>query len=394
MTLLERLTAPGAKRILALDGGGIRGALTLGFLEEIETLLRKRYGKGEDFRLSHYFDLIGGTSTGAIIAAGLATGMKVSELANHYQNLGGIIFGDRINVFNINEIKKLLKVMYDATPLETALKEVFGDIKLGDERIKTGLCVVAKRADKFSPWFMYNHPNAKYYDDKTDVKTGKIVPGNKHFPLRDIVRASAAAPTYFLPVKMDVGDTQKNAVFIDGGVSMHNNPALQLFLMATLKAYGFNWQTGEENLFILSLGTGTYTKDLDPDDMMSKNMLSWAASLPDLFMEDATYYNQTLLQLMGRALTPVKIDSELGDLGKEDLLGSKLFTYARYNVLLESEVMKELNLPQFADEKTLESLRKMDDADQRESLYKIGQAAAEKYVKAEHFEPKFDPVNL
>ena len=77
MGLSERLTAPGPKRILALDGGGIRGALSLGFLERIERLLRERHAN-PDLRLRDYFDLIGGTSTGSIIAVGLAIGMDVA----------------------------------------------------------------------------------------------------------------------------------------------------------------------------------------------------------------------------------------------------------------------------------------------------------------------------
>ena len=71
MKLSERLTAQGPKRILALDGGGIRGALTLWYLGEIEQILRDRH-KRPDLVLCDYFDFIGGTSTGAIIAAALA----------------------------------------------------------------------------------------------------------------------------------------------------------------------------------------------------------------------------------------------------------------------------------------------------------------------------------
>jgi len=81
--LLERLQAPGPKRMLALDGGGIRGALTLGYLQELEDLLKKRYDN-DNFRLCDYFDLIGGTSTGAIIAAGLAIGKSAHDLADLY----------------------------------------------------------------------------------------------------------------------------------------------------------------------------------------------------------------------------------------------------------------------------------------------------------------------
>jgi uncharacterized protein len=67
--LLDRTTAP--KRILSLDGGGIRGILTLEYLSAIEGMLKKRSSR-DDFLLCDYFDLIGGTSTGSIIAAGLA----------------------------------------------------------------------------------------------------------------------------------------------------------------------------------------------------------------------------------------------------------------------------------------------------------------------------------
>lgn len=66
----EHLEADGRpKRILALDGGGLRGILSLAILQRIEDVLKARHGDSDEFRLCHYFDLIAGTSTGAIIAA-------------------------------------------------------------------------------------------------------------------------------------------------------------------------------------------------------------------------------------------------------------------------------------------------------------------------------------
>ncbi len=82
----------GPKRILALDGGGLRGVLTLGMLREIETQLRARHGGDPAFRLSDYFDLMAGTSTGAIIAAALSLGMSVDEVHQHYLSLGNFVF--------------------------------------------------------------------------------------------------------------------------------------------------------------------------------------------------------------------------------------------------------------------------------------------------------------
>src|SRR5690348_9969679 len=105
-SLAARLTAKGPKRILALDGGGIRGAVTLGFLGEIERILSERHDnlgiiEKDQFRLHHYFDLIGGTSTGSIIAALLAiSGYSISQIKEKYKTLGAKIFSDH-NGFNL-----------------------------------------------------------------------------------------------------------------------------------------------------------------------------------------------------------------------------------------------------------------------------------------------------
>ncbi len=84
------------KRILALDGGGIRGALTLGYLQKIEDILKAKSSAPSNFRLCQHFDLIGGTSTGSIIAAALAIGMRVSEIKELYFELIGNLKNDLI----------------------------------------------------------------------------------------------------------------------------------------------------------------------------------------------------------------------------------------------------------------------------------------------------------
>ena len=97
------------KRILALDGGGLRGILSLGFLQKIENVLGKRHGDGDDFRLCDYFDLMAGTSTGAIIATLLAMGWRVEEIRNMYMQLGERVF----------EASLLRKGFFRASPFET-----------------------------------------------------------------------------------------------------------------------------------------------------------------------------------------------------------------------------------------------------------------------------------
>ena len=87
----KRISSPGPKRILALDGGGIRGAITLGFLVQLESHLRKRHNN-PNLLLRDYFDLIGGTSTGSIIAASLAIGMNTRDILTEYEKMGDQIF--------------------------------------------------------------------------------------------------------------------------------------------------------------------------------------------------------------------------------------------------------------------------------------------------------------
>src|ERR1700675_2275655 len=86
----RHLFGPGKKRILALDGGGVRGALSIAFLERLEKILTEI--EGRPVRLCDWFDLIGGTSTGAIIAAALALGYRVADIRTFYEQLAPKIF--------------------------------------------------------------------------------------------------------------------------------------------------------------------------------------------------------------------------------------------------------------------------------------------------------------
>src|SRR5215467_7967539 len=107
--------AKGRRKILALDGGGIRGVLTMEILVEIENQLRNALGRGSEFRLCDYFDYIGGTSTGAIIAAGLARGMSAHELLDFYISIGP-------KMFEKTWLLRRIKNYYKSEPLEQQLK--------------------------------------------------------------------------------------------------------------------------------------------------------------------------------------------------------------------------------------------------------------------------------
>jgi hypothetical protein len=298
MTLHERLTSPGPKRILTLDGGGMRGMITLCFLRDVEKRLAERSGN-KDFRLCDYFDLITGTSTGAIIAGPLACGFSVAEISEAYFRLGREIFGRKRKMF--------WKSFFSGEPLDAILTEYLGDITLGGPEVKTGLCIVTKRADTNSTWPLINHPDGQFYEY------------NKDIPLKNAVRASAAAPLVFTPVRLEVAPGQV-ATFVDGGVSMANNPALQAFLVATLKGFPFQWEKGADKLLLLSVGTGFYELRVDALKMAKQKIWAWLSHVPAMLIQDAMKQNELLLQFISKTETPWHIDMEIGDLS-DDLLG-------------------------------------------------------------------------
>ena len=103
--LENRYATQRPRKLLALDGGGIRGVLTLQVLIRMEELLREKSGQGNDFRLCNFFDYIGGTSTGAIIAAGLARGMSAQELSDFYMKAGPAMFDKSFILFRLRHLE-------------------------------------------------------------------------------------------------------------------------------------------------------------------------------------------------------------------------------------------------------------------------------------------------
>ena len=361
------------KRILAMDGGGIRGALTLGILEVVEAKIREKQND-PDLRLCDHFDFIGGTSTGSIIAAGLATGMAVSEISALYQQMGGKIFSKQRKPWVPNAFNKMFRYFlsadYDEKYLEEELKKQF-NFPIGSEKVKCHLCIVVKRADTFSTWPVINHPKAKYYEQNKDIL------------LWELVRASSAAPTYFKPKKMHVGNGQ-HGVFVDGGVSMANNPALQMFLIATLKGFPFRWPVGKDKLSILSVGTGYSIKTQQMDKILDKRGILWGKDAIDMFMVDANALNQTMLQYLSDSPTKEVIDREVGNLEEDNLFGKEAFHYLRYNAQMSTDELND-NLGFNYSEAKVKDLVQMDKGENVRELYEIGKRVGEKYVKAEHF---------
>ncbi len=378
LTRDQHFTQPGPKRILALDGGGLRGVLTLGFLAHIEALLRERHGNGAAFRLAHYFDLIAGTSTGAIIAAALAKGLTVAEIADYYMAIGTQVF--KKDFFR----KGVIRARYDKDKLITHLKRILGDRGIGDASVTTGLLVMTKRTDTGSPWPVGNNPAGRYFRAGTNDKWIS----NADYPLWKVVRASTAAPAFFDPEDITIAkETGRKTVvgeFVDGGVSPFNNPSLQAFMYATLKGYRVGWKSGPENLLLVSVGTGSNDPGISPSSLAAAGAFKALLGL----MDDCGALVETMMQWISRSPTARVIDRELGTLDGDLLGGAPLLTYQRYNVSLAAD--EALKLKPGLDKKTLESLPRMDVPANLPILRELGDIAAGQQVKPEHFPAGFD----
>jgi len=374
--LANRYETQQPRKMLALDGGGIRGIITLGILAEMEAQLKQKLGKGNDFRLSDYFDYIGGTSTGAIIAAGLSIGMSVQQLLDFYLKKGKDMFDKRF-------LLKRWKSLYESGPLLKMLKETFGadtDLVLSNGKFKSLLLVVTMNRSTDSPWPISNNPLAKYNDVSRPDCNAKI-------KLFQLIRASTAAPVYFPPetLQWDPNNEEKTFVFVDGGVTPYNNPAFLMYRMATQPAYNLNWQTGEDKLLIVSVGTGSA-----PSAGTYDNLLEAAKGLPNNLLYAMQTDQDINCRTVGRCTYGAAIDRELKFMIPMDKEGNitpltqdtkRQFLYARYNADLTREGLDALGLVDIKREQVSE----MDSVKYIDQLQKVGKATGKAQVKMEHF---------
>lgn len=369
MTLTERIQASGPKKILALDGGGIRGMITVEILAAIEELLRAAQSQGErdSFVLADYFDFVAGTSTGAILAACISLGMPVSKIRTFYEESGA-------DMFDKASLLKKWKYKYNDEGLADKLKQELGaDTTLGSDKLRTMLMMVMRNATTDSPWPIWNNPKAKYNDRNRRNS-------NLNLPLWQLVRASTAAPVFFPPEVVRVGTDE--FVFVDGGLTTYNNPSFQAFIMATTEPYRVNWVTGEDQMLLVSIGTGTNpnaNKDLNPNEM---NLIYNASSIPSALMFAALNEQDLLCRVFGKCLAGDQLDREVGDFkNAKGPMESKLFTYMRYNTELTYGALADLGLSDIR----AEDVQKLDSIEHVEKLARVGQAVAKHKVLLEHF---------
>ncbi len=368
MTPLSRhLFAPGPKRILSLDGGGVRGVVALAYLERLEALLAEQAGGA--VKLCDVFDLIGGTSTGAIIATALALGHTAAEVRDFYLNMGPRVF----------RAPKLRlpgwQAKFDAQALRREVIAIVGERTLDSEDLRTGLAVMLKRIDAGGAWTLTNNPKGKYWETPPD----RAFIGNRHYPLANVVRASTAAPHYFDPQEIAIVEGMAPALFVDGGLTPHNDPALALFFVAALPGHRLQWPLGADNLHIVSFGTGVYRPRFAT--RAGRRPLSMGIALESLTQQifEAQSLVLTTMSWLGSGGAPWPINSEIGDLADSAPPGGPLFRFSRYDLRLEADWLAE-TLGVKLGARELAALRRFDNPDALRPLHALASEAARRQM--------------
>lgn len=342
-------------RILSLDGGGIRGIIPATIMVEIEHRLQHMSGN-PDARIADYFDMIAGTSTGGILTGlYLCPGpnnrpkFTAEEALNLYLEHGK-------NIFQMEFLSKVAKMyvvfneMYPKVHIEQLLEQYFGNTEL-DELLRP--CLITA----------YDVRNRKaHFFNSVDAKGGKNI---YNYKLRDVCRATSAAPTYFEPAQVE-SLQGADYTLIDGGVFV-NNPALAAYSEA--RTIRFSKEIGPtkvdfpsaKNMLIVSIGTGTVKKPYHYDKIKSAGLIAWLPIVIDIMMsgnsETVDYHLKKMFNTLSEAdekdyyrLEPALQDasSEMDEVSDENLKNlheAGLYYIAKNDQLIDEIIAKLLANP-------------------------------------------------
>jgi len=257
-------------KILAIDGGGIRGIIPATVMAEIE----ERSGKP----ICKLFDLIAGTSTGGILALGVT---KPDDSGNPaysaqvgvrlYEKEGARIFPHTV----FQKVRSMAEEKYPTAPIETVLDEYFGETRLKDAL--TNVFITSYEIERRIPWFFrsYRAKENPEYD----------------FPMKQVARSTSAAPTYFEPSRIDVAGLPDYYALIDGGV-FANNPAMCAFVDAR-KLY-----PDATRFLLVSLGTGELTKRIPYHESKDWGLIGWAQPVLNIVFQGVSATVDYQLQML------------------------------------------------------------------------------------------------
>jgi len=291
----------GYTRILSIDGGGIRGIIPGQVLVSLEKKLQQVAGDSE-VRICDYFDLIAGTSTGGILTCAFLCPdlpdnpgrpkFTAEEAVELYLDRGGQIF--EVSIWQaIESLGGLAEEKYSARALNRALKDYFGDVRLS-QLLKPCLITAYDTTNRCAKFFTQHDIVSENLDD---------------FLVRDVARATSAAPTYFEPARTRPLNDGAFSL-IDGGV-FANNPALCAYAEVRAKLS----RASAQNMVLLSLGTG-YAKKKYPYHTIKKwGQLEWIKPLIDIMMsgvaETVDYQLQQIFDSVDRPGQYLRINSDL-----------------------------------------------------------------------------------
>ena len=337
-------------------------------LATIEKQLQESCGSS-DYRLRDHFDLIAGTSGGAILACGIALGYTLAEIRT-------FVSDNARNLFKPASLHKRYRSVFDETLLEKNIQGWFGaDTQLGSDKIKSTLLLPMHNMTTDSRWFVSNNLLAKSNNRALDDCHLDI-------PLWKLARASSAAPAFYKPVAIEFGKLNRYThLFSDGAMTGFMNPSFKAFQYATTSAYGLNWATGEHAIQILSMGSG-YAQQKKPKLKISNtNVINAVLGMPDTMIQSSIREQDILCRTFGRCIYGNEIDSELGDMvTASTALKDRLFTYSRVSPDISAQGLSQLGLEHIS----ASDVFKIDCVDSLQSLLEIGAAEAKK-ISTESF---------
>jgi uncharacterized protein len=394
-----RLHSPGRKRILTLDGGGVRGIVSIAFMKEMETQLRKATGHNA-LVLSDVFDMVAGTSVGSMLATMVALGKPVEEIEAKFLDLAPKIFSGRQTMFGQRR--------FNSDPLEQGVTEIVKDERLESPLLKTGLAIIAKRVDTDSVWAISNNDRMPFYHDGPDFD------GNKKYKLSMLIRASTAAPFLFKPTPLvihtDVFGKETTGWFVDGGVTPHNNPSMLMLMMAALPSYHLNWTLSPRDLLMISLGTGMHRSPIDTSTRAFRgffasllgrnrcediNEAAFASQTLQALISNNSMFILKLMQSLSKPRFSWRINSEIGDIHEEMMIraltgytkdGKGALKFQRYDLPLEAGRFVGPAYDVDASNPERQALVALDNPKNIPKLLELATQAAKKQVSLADFE--------
>jgi patatin-like phospholipase/acyl hydrolase len=292
-------------RVLSVDGGGIRGLIPALVLAELE----QRAGRA----VSALFDVLAGTSKGGILALALSRpgehgrpAWRAQDLVELYEVWGPKIFSRTIWQ-RIRSAEGALDEKYRAADFDEMLERYFGETRLAEAL--NDVLITAYDTERRVPFIFKSAKARERADDD--------------FPMRLAARATASAPTYFEPLRLETGTVGQYYSLIDGGV-FANNPAMCAYAEVRRRR-------PDDDVLLVSLGTGILTRPLHHHTIKDWGALEWARPILDVVFDGVNqctdYQLRQLLPAAAYHRFQVRLDERsehIDDAGPENLRALRL----------------------------------------------------------------------